>query len=196
MKIVFYAYLINDTVRHNYHELWDDICKYIRDRNGHNAIIIGSLSNMAKYISFAVEAYDDEEELVWDNAAEAVYELNRYFMNEAVIFSQFEGYRFDDIVDREAKRAHMTGDAGFIIEEGIPEDESVVRHSPWSELAKKPVIPCGEPKFHENKEVCKCDCCKEDEKLEVTEVDELTSEMQEDIMRLCEKWFGREKANS
>lgn len=98
--LTFYVYFISKDARKKYKEHLNEIMDYIRFRNGVcETDITWNLGTLAKFASLSVSA-DSEwnycEGLVWTNGADLVKELNEFFISEPYIFSQFEGYRFED----------------------------------------------------------------------------------------------------
>ena len=194
--IVIYAYLLSETARRYYNDAVKEFCDYIRDRNGYcRTEIDWNLGNFAKFISISAKSYD-EEDLVWDNAAELVKEMNTFFIKDPVIFSQFEGYRFEDMTIEE-KKSHIPG-----ARSGFDEPWGKVGEKP--DLEKKPIDVYGIPfpklsdivvTCEENKDIRHCTACS-DEKKPLNPEPKVDPEMWDDVMKLCEKWYGRDKANS
>lgn len=98
--LTFYVYFISKNARKNYKEHLNYIMDYIRYRNGIAGTDINwNLGTLGKFASFSVSydsMYGTSEELVWTNCADLVDELNEFFIDDPYIFSQFEGYRFED----------------------------------------------------------------------------------------------------
>ena len=98
--VTFYVYFVSKDARKEYKKNLADIMDYIRFRNGISGVDIAwQLGTLAKFASMSVSydsMYGTSEELVWTNCADLVSELNEFFATEPYIFSQFEGYRFED----------------------------------------------------------------------------------------------------
>lgn len=102
--LTFYVYLISKDARKEYKKHLTDIMDYIRFRNGVSVTdITWNLGTLGKFASLTVSADDEWScggELVWTNCSDLVSELNEFFIGEPYIFSQFEGYRFEDVDEK------------------------------------------------------------------------------------------------
>jgi len=99
--LTFYVYFITKDARKKYKEHLNEIIDYIRYRNGiDDTMFSWNLGTLGKFASLDVTADDGGfyggGDLVWTNCADLVSELNEFFATEPYIFSQFEGYRFED----------------------------------------------------------------------------------------------------
>lgn len=96
--LTFYVYLISKDARKEYKKHLTDIMDYIRFRNGVSVTdITWNLGTLGKFASMSVSQYGySSGDLVWTNCSDLVSELNEFFATDPYIFSQFEGYRFED----------------------------------------------------------------------------------------------------
>lgn len=101
--LTFYVYFISKEARKKYKEHINEIIDYIRYRNGiDDTIFSWNLGTLGKFASMSV-SYDSmygSKDLVWTNCNDLVSELNEFFIGEPYIFSQFEGYRFEDVDEK------------------------------------------------------------------------------------------------
>ena len=99
IKVTFYMYFTDRHACECYNYYIKTTMDYIRARNGQDQTEFSwNLGEYGKYASVTVECYNDffAEELVWENVSELVNELNTFFTNKPMVFSQFEGYRYLD----------------------------------------------------------------------------------------------------